>query len=147
MGQLQIPGTSVQYSNPKQIDQNSNLFPDCGDLAFPQVAQVNPQTGLPVGPSTRTGKAWQAHPVPTGTNATWGRPLIFAAPACPQPGSFDPTPATAPPIAVNQDPVAPGKGKPITVSGSTGSTGNPDNDLKRQVTGQVPNGPAFSNPS
>jgi hypothetical protein len=28
MGQLSIPGTSIQYSNPKQVDQNTLVFPN-----------------------------------------------------------------------------------------------------------------------
>lgn len=123
MTQIQVPGTSVILDNPKAVNQATVTFPNCGDLAFPQVAQVNPQTGLPVGPSTRTGKTWQPHPVPTGTNATWGRPLIFPAPACPQPGSFDAALPTAPPIAVNQDPPVPNKGTPVvTTKNADGST-------------------------
>ncbi len=44
-------------------------------------------------------------------------------------------------------PVAPGSNQPITTSGASGSTGNPTIDNTRKVVGQVPNGPAFSNPA
>jgi len=40
-----------------------------------------------------------------------------------------------------------GAGQPITVTGASGSTGNPATDTNRKVVGQVPNGPAFSNPA
>jgi hypothetical protein len=42
------------------------------------------------------------------------------------------------PIAVNQDPPVPGKGQPIAVVGSSGSTGVPTTDVNRQVSGTVP---------
>lgn len=145
MGKISVGG--IVYDNPKQVDQTTIVFPECGDLASPQVPQIDPKTGVPVGPSTRTGKTWQPVPVASGTNSTYGRPLEFPGPACPQPGSYDATPPKAPPLAINQDPPVAGKGQAITVSGVAGSTGNPAVDLVRRVVGQVPNGPAFSNPS
>lgn len=42
---------------------------------------------------------------------------------------------------------APSAGQVISVTGATGSTANPAIDSVRQVVGQVPNGPAFSNPA
>src|SRR6266852_7776871 len=54
-------------------------------------------------------------------------------------------PRTVPQPIFNQDPPVAGKGKPILVTGSSGSTGT-DSDHNRTVVGQVPNGPAFSNP-
>ena len=122
MGQLQIPGTSVQYSNPKQVDQSTVVFPDCGDLARPGLTEINPQTGLPTAQSSRKGRTWQPAPVATGTVASWNhsRPFEFPGPSCPQPGAFDPAPVTAPPIAVNQDPPVPNKGTPVV------TTKNPD---------------------
>jgi hypothetical protein len=99
MGQLQIPGTSVQFSNPKLVDQSTVAFPDCGDLARPGLTEINPQTGLPTAQSTRTGRVWQPTPVPTGTVNSWNnRPFVFPGPSCPQPGSFDTTPVTANPV-------------------------------------------------
>jgi hypothetical protein len=41
----------------------------------------------------------------------------------------------------------PNAGLPISITGASGSTGNPTTDLNRKVVGQVPNGPAFSNPA
>jgi hypothetical protein len=41
----------------------------------------------------------------------------------------------------------PGAGQPITVTGAAGSSGNPAIDGNRKVVGQIPNGPAFSNPA
>ena len=32
MGQLQIPGTSIQFSNPKLIDQTTNIDPATGKV-------------------------------------------------------------------------------------------------------------------
>src|ERR1700737_389597 len=55
-----------------------------------------------------------------------------------QPGTFDATQPQANPIAVNQDPPVLGRGKPITVTGASGSTGDPTRDVNRVVTGQVP---------
>jgi len=40
-----------------------------------------------------------------------------------------------------------GAGQPISVTGAAGSTGNPSIDGNRKVVGQVPSGPAFSNPA
>jgi hypothetical protein len=41
-------------------------------------------------------------------------------------------------VAFNQPNVAPNAGKPIKVSGGSGSTGNPAIDVNRVVSGQVP---------
>jgi hypothetical protein len=41
-------------------------------------------------------------------------------------------------IPFNQPTVAPNAGKPVTVSGGAGSTGNPAVDVNRIVSGQVP---------
>jgi hypothetical protein len=41
-------------------------------------------------------------------------------------------------VAVNQPTVAPNAGKPISVTGGSGSTGNPAIDVNRVVSGQVP---------
>jgi len=62
----------------------------------------------------------------------------YMGPFSPQPGTFDATQPQANPIAVNQDPPVLGKGKPITVTGASGSTANPAIDVNRVVLGQVP---------
>ena len=138
---LQIPNTSTVVDNPQLVDQSTVLFPDVGDTAAISAGQ------LPAGP-VRAGTAWQQNPVLyPGGKMSWGGAQSFPSHSCPKPGSFDPTPATANKVVVNQDPPAAGKGQPITTTGATGSTGNPTTDLVRTVKGQVPNGPAFSNPS
>jgi len=130
MGKLNIG--AIVYDNPRQVDQTTVIDP-------------------------RTGRTWQAAPVgyrpgdPISPQALAlfqnGRGVSWASPDTPQPGSFDPTPTTANPVLMNVDPPVAGKGKPISVSGGTASTGNPVVDLNRKVVGQVPNGPAFANPS
>jgi len=135
MGQLQIPGTSIQYSNPKQVDQTTNISPLTGKVWKPSgtdsfnFTYPNGVTGIGIG-GVSTGSQ--------GTGINNGDP---------QPGTFDATPPKAPPSAINQDPPVAGKGRPVSVSGGTASTGNPVVDLNRKVVGQVPNGPAFANPS
>jgi hypothetical protein len=135
MGQLTIPGTSVTYSNPLQKDQATNISPLTGKVWKPSgtdsfsFTYPNGVTGIGIG-GVSTGSQ--------GTGINSGDP---------QPGSYDATPPQAPPLAINQDPPVAGKGKPISVSGTSGSTGNPTTDLVRKVVGQVPSGPAFANPS
>jgi hypothetical protein len=68
MGQTTIPGTSVQYSNPQQVDQNSLVFP--------------PGTGQGTTTNAVAGHIWEQN---------------FAM-AIPQPGSFDATKPQANPI-------------------------------------------------
>jgi hypothetical protein len=134
MGKLNVGG--IVYDNPKQVAQSSVVFPDCGDAG-----QYPPNF------PSRTGKVWQREPIQTGVPGLFPVSTDFPGPASPQPGTFEATPPQAPPLAINQDPPVAGKGKPISVSGTSGSTGNPTTDLVRKVVGQVPNGPAFANPS
>jgi hypothetical protein len=93
MGQLQVPGTSVQYSNPNQLN----------------AAAIDPKTGAP----------WVQGPMASGTTS-WGGCLTYPGPSNPQPGSYDSTPPTAPPVQFNQvsvsasDPSIGGKSVPGT---------------------------------
>src|SRR5882762_8983365 len=80
MGQLAIPGTSIQYSNPKQIDQATNIDP-------------------------LTGQVWKTSPFPaSGTigNKLNGTQLMGT--GGPQPGSFDLTPPTANAVLFGKQP-------------------------------------------
>ena len=104
MGQLQIPGTTIQYSNPKQIDQTTNIDPLTGKVWKPSGTDTfnfpypNGVTGIGIG-GVSTGSQ--------GTGINLGDP---------QPGTFDPTPPKANPVIVNQDPPVPGKGQPIVIT-------------------------------
>ena len=126
MGQLQIPGTTIRYSNPKQVDQTSNLDPTTGQTWAPG-NQPYTFTVPSTPPTFKVGSV----PLTLGTQAT------TSTGSNPQPGSYDPTPPQANPIAVNQDPPVLGKGQPVTVSGPTGSTGTAA-DLTRRVSGTIP---------
>jgi hypothetical protein len=127
MGTVNVPNTSVVYSNPKQIDQTTNIDPLTGKVWKPSgtdsynFTYPNGVTGIGIG-NVSTGSA--------GVGINLGDP---------QPGTFDPTPPKANPVIVNADPPVPGKGQPITVQGATGSTGVPTTDVNRQVSGTVPN--------
>lgn len=94
MGQLQIPGTSVTYSNPLQKDQTTLI-------------------------DSQTGKTWVIQPLSGGVSVL-GQALTPPGPFSPQPGSFDATPPIAPTIAVNKpalsasDPSVGGKAIPGT---------------------------------
>ena len=78
MGQINIPGTSITYSNPKQIDQKTLVFP---------VGMTTP--GYPPNVNgTLAGVTW----VQNGPTAL------------PQPGSYDPTPVVANPVLFGQQP-------------------------------------------
>ena len=99
MGQLQIPGTSIQYSNPKQVDQTTNISPLTGKVWKPSgtdsfnFTYPNGVTGIGIG-GVSTGSQ--------GTGINSGDP---------QPGTFDATPPKANPILVNAQP------KPLTDGG------------------------------
>jgi hypothetical protein len=136
MGTVNVPNTSVVYSNPKQIDQTSNLDPTTGATWTPG----NQPYSFTVPSSPPTFKVGFT-PLTPGTQAT------TTTGSNPQPGTFDPTPPKANPVVVNQDPPVPGKGQPVSVQGSSGSTGVPTTDVNRQVSGQVPGGPVFRNPA
>ncbi|SRR5260370_26882261 len=124
MGRIILPGSSVVYDNPKQVDQSTLIDP-------------------------QTGKTWTIQPIdPLGRTSIRGQALTTPGPFSPQPGSFDPTPPQANPVVINQDPPVPGKGLPISVSGASGSTGNPAIDLTRKVVGTVAGtSVTISNPS
>ncbi|SRR6266436_978552 len=87
MGQLQIPGTSVQYSNPKQMDQSANLDPTTGK-PWVNGTDIYPYTGSFSGVVFSPGHFGQ-----TMTNG-----------GSPQPGTFDPTPPKANPVLFNKQP-------------------------------------------
>jgi len=121
MGQLQVPGTSVQYNNPKQVNQATNVDPTTG-AAWNNGPQSYPFT-VPASPPTfKVGNT----PLTPGSQAT------TAAVGNPQPTSFDPTPPLANPVLFNQPTVAPNAGQPITTTkDTTGKT--------TAVHGQIPN--------
>src|SRR5712675_1903927 len=80
MGQLTIPGTSIQYSNPKQIDQTTNIDPI-------------------------TGNVWKSSPFPaSGTIGNKPNGTQLMGTGGPQPGSFDLTPPTANPVLFGKQP-------------------------------------------
>ncbi len=93
MGRTNIPNSSVVYDNPNQLN----------------AAAVDPKTGAP----------WVPLPVASGTTS-WGGCLTYPGPSTPQPGSYDSTPPTAPPVQFNQasvpasDPSIGGKSIPGT---------------------------------
>ena len=81
MGQVQIPGTSVTYNNPNQLNASA----------------IDLKTGAP----------WVQAPVPaSGTigNIPNGTQLMFSGPSTPQPGSYDATPPTANPVLFGKQP-------------------------------------------
>ncbi len=104
MGQFQIPGTSVTYSNPKQVDQNTLVF----------------SSGSPYPILNGAAGGW----VPVVAGSPWQPNLVPANPglalAIPQPGTFDASPPTAPPVQFNKtsvpasDPIVGGKAIPGT---------------------------------
>jgi hypothetical protein len=79
MGQLTIPGTTIQYSNPAQTNQATNVFP-AGMVTAEYPANVN---------GSLAGVTWVQN----------------GATAYPQPYSTDPSPATANPVQFNASPV------------------------------------------
>jgi hypothetical protein len=98
------------------------------------------------GPSGEYG-VWIANGVNSingSQNWSWRRQMPVPYPADVQSTA---TPSIANPVAFNQPVVAPGANQPISISGSVASTSNPTVDSQRRVVGQVPNGPAFSNPA
>ena len=101
MGNVTVPGTSIQYQNPNQLN----------------AAAVDPTTG----------NAWAPYPVPGSGALSNGVQLMKGGTATPQPGSYDATPPTAPPLAVNKpavpasDPSVGGK----TIPGSSVTWRNP----------------------
>jgi hypothetical protein len=94
MGQINIPGTSIQYSNPNQLDATA----------------IDPKTGAP----------WVQWPTASGTTTRWGGSLTYPGPATPQPGSYNATPPTANPVSFNA--VAPAPLPIITTKNPDGST-------------------------
>jgi hypothetical protein len=111
MSQFTIPGTSVTYSNPKQVDQNTLVF----------------SSGSPYPILNGAAGSW----VPVVAGSPWQPNLVPANPglalAIPQPGTFDASPPNAPPIAVNTPPV-PASDPAVggrTIPGTTSSWKNP----------------------
>ena len=116
MGQFQVRGTSAQYSNPNQVDQNSKLFADCGDAAAIAAGlRLHAATGV------RAETPWSVKTLPGGTTV-WGGAMSYPVLLFPQPGTFYTTSPKANPVVFNQDPPVVGKGQPIVVQGSAGST-------------------------
>jgi hypothetical protein len=80
MGQLQIPGTSIQYSNPKQIDQTTLIDP-------------------------QTNAVWQPNGFPAvGTIGNKPNGTQLMGTGGPQPNSYDATPPTANPVLFGKQP-------------------------------------------
>jgi hypothetical protein len=77
MSKLQIPGTTIQYDNPSQLN----------------AAAIDPKTGAP----------WVQWPIAPGTTS-WGGRLMYPGPATPQPGTYDATPPQANPVLFGQQP-------------------------------------------
>ena len=94
MGRLQIPNTSVVYDNPKQVDQSSVKFPDCGDTGK-----------YPPNFPSRTGRVWQREPVNTGVPGPFPVSTDFPGPAVPQPGTFE-APPNGNPVLFNAQPAS-----------------------------------------
>ena len=90
-----ISNTNVIFDNPRTPDPATVLFPDCGD-------------GGKLAPNfpTRTGRVWQTVPVQTGVPGLFPNSTDFPLPACPQPGTYETMPPTAPPILVNKQPAS-----------------------------------------
>jgi len=92
MGQINIPGTSITYSNPKQTDQKTNIDPLTGKAWKPSGTDTftftypNGVTGLGIN-GVSTGNQG------VGTNL-----------GSPQPGTFDPTAPTANPVIFGKQP-------------------------------------------
>lgn len=117
-----------------------------------------------VSPSgTAVGTGWGVWMQAYGPNSS-GRWMWQPVSAPPPPNPYNrSTPAISPsvskdtPNGASANPVqfsspgqgakGPGAGQTITVTGAAGSSGNPVIDSVRTVVGQVPNGPAFSNPA
>lgn len=135
MATVSIPNTSVQYNNPQQVPQATVLF-SSGPTDLNNPNQVAGGVWTP-NLSTVTSPA----PGPTGLG--WG----FESYPKPDPLVLVPPPLASP-VVFNADPIVLGKGQPVTVSGSAGSTGNPVVDTNRQVSGTIPNtNCTFRNPA
>jgi hypothetical protein len=106
MGKINIPGTSIQFVNPKQIDQTTNIDPLTGKVWKTSGADTftftypNGVTGIGInGVSTRNQGV--------GTNL-----------GSPQPGTFDPTAPTANPVIFGKRPPSLSAGG-IQIAGGT----------------------------
>jgi len=86
MGQINIPGTSIQFVNPKQIDQTTNIDPLTGKVWKTSGADTftfiypNGVTGIGINGVSTSNQG-------VGTNL-----------GSPQPGTFDATAPTANPV-------------------------------------------------
>jgi hypothetical protein len=112
MGQLNIPGTSIQYSNPKQIDQTTNIDPATGKVwkasgtdSF-NFTYPNGVTGIEIG-GVSTGDQ--------GVGLNLGDP---------QPGTYDATPPTANPVLFGKQPPSLSAGG-VQIPNSTTTIKNP----------------------
>jgi hypothetical protein len=99
------------------------------------------------GPNSNNRWMWQpvSPPLPPPNSYNRTTPAIS-----PSVSADTPNGASANPVQFSSPgvgPVAPGSNQPLTTLGATGSSGNPTIDSNRKVVGQLPNGPAFSNPS
>jgi hypothetical protein len=74
MSKLQIPGTTIQYDNPNQLN----------------AAAIDPKTGT----------TWVPWPVASGTTS-WGGCQMYPGPTTPQPGTYDATLPKANPVLFN----------------------------------------------
>ena len=98
MGHIQVPGTSVVYDDPRQVDQSTLI-------------------------DSQTGKIWGIQPLGGGTLSN-GVALAFPAPWSPQPGSFDATPPQANPVLFNKQSASLSEGG-IKIPNSTCTVKNP----------------------
>jgi hypothetical protein len=96
MGQINIPGTSIQYSNPKSLDASA--------------------------PDPKTGQPWVQWPAPGTTR--WGGCLTYPGPSTPQPGTYDATPPTANPVLFGKQPPSLSTGG-IQIPNSSSTVKNP----------------------
>lgn len=104
MGQLIVPGTNVQYSNPAQMNQNTVVFP-------PGVSSL-------LDPADTAGSTWKPNLLINQGQNNAG--VVTSALACPKPGSYDGTPTVANPV-FNQVPASPG----IKIPGTSVVFNNP----------------------
>jgi hypothetical protein len=112
MGQINIPGTSIQFVNPKQIDQTTNIDPLTGKVWKTSGADSftftypNGVTGIGIN-GVSTGNQG------VGTNL-----------GSPQPGTFDTTAPTANPVIFGKQPPSLSAGG-VQIPNSTSTIKNP----------------------
>jgi hypothetical protein len=96
MGQLTIPGTSIQYSNPKQTNQSTNLDATTG--APWSSGNQSYSVIVPPSPPATFGIA--------GRVISPGTQVPAYALGSPQPGTFDANPPVANPVLFNKQPAS-----------------------------------------